>query len=98
MKWFFDVIRTLSPDCREAVRLQSESLDRPLPLLRRIGLYIHLGLCVWCRRYGKQIRFLRVAAQQGEKDTFDVPIKVLTPEARERIKRAVESAKEQHHE
>src|ERR1043166_10246552 len=57
-------IAALSPNCRQASRLQSEALDRTLSILQRIGLRIHLVLCQWCRRYGKQIRFLRHAAHE----------------------------------
>lgn len=53
----------LSPSCREAARLQSAQLDRPLGWTQRLGLKIHLLLCKWCRRYGIQIRFLRDASR-----------------------------------
>ena len=77
----------LSPNCREATRLQSEALDRPLGLGQRIGLRIHLVLCKWCRRYGKQIGFLRSAAHRLEKHEQCLPPQSLPPEARERINR-----------
>ena len=41
---------------------QGEAVDRKLPLRQRFGLRVHLMLCKWCRRYGKQITFLRDAA------------------------------------
>jgi hypothetical protein len=44
----------LSPGCKTVTRLQSEALDRKLPLRQRLGLRGHLLLCQWCRRYGKQ--------------------------------------------
>lgn len=77
----------LSPDCREATRLQSQALDRPLGLGQRIGLRIHLVLCKWCRRYGKQIEFLRSAAHRHEEHEPPLPPQSLRAEARERIKR-----------
>lgn len=89
MNWFLNAIRALSPNCREAVRLQSDALDRPLPFFQRIGLRIHLWLCAWCRRYGKQIRFLRTAARQCEEEHGKTPNGGLPAEARERIKRAM---------
>ena len=79
----------LSPDCKEAVRLQSKALDRPLTGLQRIGLRIHLALCVWCTRYGKQIKFLRAAAKQGNRDL--TANQSLSAEARERIKRRLQT-------
>ena len=87
------IIRTLSPNCREAIRLQSEGLDRPLPWVQRIGLRIHLVLCIWCSRYGKQIKFLRRAARQCDHDPE--PKQILPREARERIERALETGKKQ---
>lgn len=77
----------LSPNCKEATRLQSEALDRPLGLRQRIGLRIHLILCKWCRRYGKQIGFLRSVAHQHEQHEPSLPPQSLRSEARERIKR-----------
>ena len=81
----------LSPSCREATRLQSEALDHSLPLGKRIGLRIHLILCRWCRRYGKQIGFLRSAAHQHPEHEECLPTQTLRPEARERIKRSLQA-------
>ena len=80
----------LSPSCREASKLQSEALDHPLPPAKRIGLRLHLLICRWCRRYGKQIRFLRKAAgEHPDELTRSVPHS-LTRDARARIKRRLE--------
>lgn len=83
----------LSPTCREAARLQSEGLDRPLGLRQRIGLKIHLVLCRWCRRYGEQIGFLRSVARRHDKPEHCLPPRPLPPEARERIKRRLREQK-----
>jgi hypothetical protein len=93
MNWLAKTIRALSPNCREAIRLQSESLDRPPSLPKSIGLRIHLVLCIWCSRYGRQIKFLRTAAQRYDHD--HEPKQILPREARERIKRALEAGKKQ---
>jgi len=87
MKRLIKAIRALSPNCKESIRLQSDALDRPLGLFQRIGLRIHLALCVWCSRYGRQIKFLRSAAQHCEHDHG--PGQKLPSEARDRIKRAL---------
>ena len=50
--------------------MQSEALDHPLSFRQRIGLRIHLFLCKWCNRYGRQLRFLRSAAHQQEQHTY----------------------------
>ena len=79
----------LSPDCKHAVRLQSEALDHPLNWRERLGLRFHLWLCKWCRRYGRQIKFLRAAARCNEPG-LDAQAQALSPEASERIKRKLD--------
>jgi hypothetical protein len=77
----------LSLNCREATRAQSEELEAPLSPARRLGLFLHLLLCKWCRRYGRQIRFLRDAAREhGEALAGSAP-QSLSPSARQRLKR-----------
>jgi len=90
VKWLAKIIGSVSPNCREAIRLQSEALDHPLTWLQRVGLRIHLILCVWCLRYGKQIQFLRTTAQQCDHEHS--PKQILPKEARERIKEKLEAA------
>lgn len=81
------------PSCREVTRLGSDALDRSLPFGQRLAVRFHLLICVWCRRYLRQIVFLRRAVR-SRPDTLteggpslDSP--GLSPEARERIRRAV---------
>jgi len=83
----------LSPDCREASRAQSEALDHPLPASKRIGLWLHLLICKWCRRYGKQIRFLRIAAHEHHDALTEAAPQKLSSTARERIKQKLQSEK-----
>jgi hypothetical protein len=78
----------LSPSCREASRLQSEALDRPLSLRQRIGLRIHVALCRWCRRYGRQIKFLRTVGHASDEHESVVSHN-LSEESKERIKRSI---------
>lgn len=102
MNWLTHMLRSLgrgmaelSPSCREATRLQSEALDRPLPLRKRIGLKIHLVLCRWCRRYGDQIGFLRSVAHEHVKHEETLPPQTLRPEARERMKERLKSGSQE---
>jgi hypothetical protein len=76
------------PTCREVTRLQSEALDKRLPFSKRVGLRLHLLVCSWCRRYGKQIRFLREAMHDNPEELSEASSQSLSPEARERMKRA----------
>ena len=94
MKLLARGVADLSPSCKEATRLQSAALDRKLTLLQRLGLRFHLVLCKWCRRYGKQITFLRSATQRCAQDEQHSPPQALPSEARERIKRRLQTDKE----
>jgi hypothetical protein len=84
---------TLSPTCRDASRLQSEALDTKLSLSKRFGLSLHLLICKWCRRYGKQVRFLREAAHEHPENLAEAVPQKLSAEARERIKQRLQSGK-----
>lgn len=91
MSWISKTISALSPNCQDAIRLQSDALDRPLSVSQRVGLRLHLLLCKWCRRYGRQLRFLR-AAVQGQPDKLcQHEAQGLSPEARARLKRALQN-------
>ena len=85
LKTFVRGFTAISPNCREAVRLQSEALDRQLPGMERFGLRLHLALCKWCRRYGKQIRLLRDAAREHPEELAGAAPQKLSAAARERI-------------
>src|SRR5205814_4684397 len=101
MNWLANIVKTLvrgladfSPRCKTATRLQSEALDRKLPLRQRCGLRVHLLLCKWCRRYGKQITFLRDTAHEHPDDMAEPVPQRLSDEARERIKQRLRTKKE----
>ena len=83
----------LSPNCQDASRAQSEALDHPLPPSKKAGLWFHLCLCKWCRRYGKQIRFLHTASHEQHDELTEAAPYRLSPEARERIKQKLQSEK-----
>lgn len=84
----------MSPSCRQATRLQSAALDRPLTPSQKFGLRIHLCLCKWCRRYGSQIRFLRAAAHDHPENLVEPPPQKLPEAARERIKQRLQAEKD----
>jgi hypothetical protein len=83
---FRRAMRALSPSCKEASRLQSEALRRPLAFPQRMGLRIHLLLCNWCRRYGTNLRFLKRVVEDVPGEDHCHHSHTLTPEARERMK------------
>ncbi|HNC52855.1 MAG TPA: zf-HC2 domain-containing protein [Accumulibacter sp.] len=58
-------------NCRQAVRLMSEAMDRPLKGGERFALRFHWLICVGCRNYRRQLSFLREAC--GQEVTTDEP-------------------------
>ena len=87
------VCADLSPNCREASRTQSAKLDHPLPWSKRLGLWLHVLICQWCRRYGRQLRFLRSAAQTQGQEAKTGPETQLSAAARERIRQRLQAEK-----
>ena len=88
------LLETLLPTCRQVSRLQSDVLDQPLSLPKRFGLRLHLLVCKWCRRYGKQILFLREAVHEHPDELSQATPRTLSPEARERLKNSLRGEKE----
>ncbi|MBI3869370.1 MAG: hypothetical protein HY299_12685 [Verrucomicrobia bacterium] len=81
-RWLAEV----SPSCQQAARAQSARLDGSLSRSASLGLWIHLVLCRWCRRYGRQIRSIREQMKKHpEKAHAGVP-DALRSEAKERLK------------
>jgi predicted anti-sigma-YlaC factor YlaD len=79
--------------CRDVSRLVSESLDRRLPAGQRLLVAGHLLICSACRRFRRQLvtltAFLRGALAAGRDDALAARAE-LSPEARERMRRAIE--------
>jgi hypothetical protein len=50
--------------CRDAHRLLSDRMDRPLPRGERWRLWLHLRFCDMCSRVDRQMAFLRSAVRR----------------------------------
>jgi hypothetical protein len=50
--------------CKQAHRLLSERLDRPLAGAERWRLWLHLRFCEMCSRFERQMDFLRAAVRR----------------------------------
>jgi hypothetical protein len=83
----------LSPSCKTAARLQSEALDHKLTFRQQLGLRIHLVLCKWCSRYGRQIAFVHNAVHSHPDLVTTAVSKKLSDKAREQIKKRLHDAK-----
>jgi hypothetical protein len=87
--------RLLNASCHDVSRLASESFDRELVGLERFALRSHTVYCAACRRYERQLRFVRAALCRLATETAlaqSLGGPALPDEAREQIKRAVEDA------
>ncbi len=80
-------VSALSLSCKEAARLQSHAMARPLSFLERLGLGLHLLICSWCRRFGSQVRLLHSTMNECPEREHAEPSRSLSAEARERIER-----------
>lgn len=47
------------PSCNEVAERLSREQDEPDPRARRMGLRLHLLMCYRCRRYARQLQWLR---------------------------------------
>jgi hypothetical protein len=74
--------------CKDVTRLLSESMDRSLPLGKRIGVRFHLLICKFCLRYERQLLLIRETARRLAA-TEGIPGETLSAEARERIRKAL---------
>ena len=80
--------------CKDVTKLVSESMDRSLPLGKRVGVRFHLLICRFCERYRRQLLLIRETARNlahaGEMPGEPFP-ETLSPEARERIRKSLGS-------
>lgn len=76
--------------CKDASRLVSEGLERPLGFRERWSLRLHLWLCDNCRRFERQLRLLRQALSRlARREETATQGPELSSAARERIRRAL---------
>ena len=87
-----DVIRRLSPKCREAARMISDAADQRRPALDRIGLFLHVLICTPCRRYQQSVKILKRKMKQIATYSLRDLAQSMPPEARARIRRLLEEA------
>jgi hypothetical protein len=78
--------------CKDVTKLVSESMDRSLPLGKRIGVRLHLLICKFCARYERQLLLIRETARHLAA-TVEAPGEsfgeTLSEEARERIRESI---------
>ena len=88
------LIGKYTPKCREMVRILSQSMDEPLPVMMRIKKRLHFLICCWCQRYEEQLIYLRQIARKFPQHADEASDARFSAEARERIKqRLAESSR-----
>jgi hypothetical protein len=60
-----------------------------LPLATRISIRFHYLICVWCYRYGKQLRVLRKVASSLPEHADECGHETLPYPSKERMKRVL---------
>jgi hypothetical protein len=76
-------------NCRRATRRISDSLDRPLSIIQRLDLGLHLLICPPCARFRRAVRWLHQSLPAAPWGTM------LPADARARIRQALEEASEE---
>jgi hypothetical protein len=94
MSWSRGLIHILTLKCEGASLLASRELDEPLGRGERLAMWGHLLACASCRRFRGQVRFLRRAIHERRvgTDGNEDGLPALSPEARDRIERAMAEA------
>lgn len=102
MNWFADLLEDfdrneawLFPNCRRVSRTQSIAPECKLAFLQRFGLWLHILFCKWCRRYRREVRFLRDAGCNRYNEMVESPTHRMSVKARERIKRLLNTRQDE---
>lgn len=93
-EWFTYLVWKFLPSCKDVTELISRSKEGGLSFPERATMRIHLYTCLACQRYLRQLDFISEACEmQNEKlEKGEIPAH-LSPEASERLKKAIGSAK-----
>lgn len=87
------ICKTL-PTCKDTTELVSRSLETELSRREKIKMKLHLWSCLACRRYLTQIKFMSKIFEHREKKLkTEKPVPVLSPDAVERLKNALNRSK-----
>ncbi len=80
--------------CKRFAESHSRSFDSELPIIERCRYKFHHFLCLYCRRFGRQLKLIDEAAKICEFETESSDASsTLSNEAKERMKRALSEGK-----
>lgn len=91
-KTFVRFVANLTPSCHDITRLLSESMEHPLPLRTRLLIRLHFSICIWCKRYAKQLKLLRKYSSGFLEEGCQSGRETLSSSARERLSKALEES------
>ena len=77
--------------CKNASKIISQSLDRPLAMRECFALSLHLFICKYCKRFSQQLQTLRVALPASLKAIEDDATVEMPREAKNRIAALIET-------
>ncbi len=84
-RWIL-VLAALTPPCRRIVQQASGAREEPLSAYDGFRLRVHLVICTACRRYLRQLDFLREASARSDEDVPAAARGRLADGAKERLK------------
>jgi len=70
--------------CKDVSKLVSESLEHPLPFGKRMGVRMHLMMCLLCRTYQRQMFQLRTLVKGAA--AYEPEPQLLPEETKDRIR------------
>ena len=85
-KKFVQIVASVTPHCHDITRLLSQSMEHALPLRTRLLIRLHFTICVWCERYGEQLKFLRRSSSSFVQNGCGGGRESLSPDTCERLK------------
>jgi hypothetical protein len=80
--------------CNDVTRLISESMDRTLPLGKRVGVRVHLLMCRFCARYERHLLLIRETVRRLAATEVQLGVllgETLSEEARGRIMESLQN-------
>ncbi len=88
MKIMMRMMNKVLPTCQEVSHLTSQAMDETLPWRKRLGMRLHLLMCVWCRRNSDQLQLVRnFARKQSASQSKEAK---LSSDARDRLSKLLE--------
>lgn len=88
MKIMMRLMNKVLPTCKEVSHLTSQAMDETLPWSKRLGMRLHLMMCVWCRRNSEQLQLVRdLARKQSASQSKEAK---LSNDARDRLSKLLE--------